>query len=233
MTQFARKVLADLPLPTNANATNNFESLPANKFYNDKADLKIDHNFSGKTTAFVRLSHRKMNNYEAPTIPEPLFSGNGNAFIRVINQELAGGVTHNLSSSSLIEFRLGVSRTKAGKTPTGVGGPDMLDLYGITGLPTDPSLAGGLNTQTISGFAQLGRQSSNPQHQDPTVVNPRVNYTFLVGRHSLKTGYEYQHINTVIEDFHPKYGEDGYSGRFSRPAGVTTNGNRYNLADFF
>ncbi|MBO0861842.1 MAG: TonB-dependent receptor, partial [Chloracidobacterium sp.] len=232
MTAFAKKVLADLPAPTSSALSNNFESLPRNKFYNDKADLKVDHNFSGKTTAFVRLSHRKMNNYEAPTLPEPLFSGNGNAFIRVINQELAGGVTRNLSSSSLIEFRLGVSRTKAGKTPTGVGGPNMFDLYGITGLPTDPSLAGGLNTQTISGYSGLGRQSSNPQHQDPTVVNPRVNYTFLVGKHSFKTGYEYQHIDTVIEDFHPKYGEDVYSGQFSRPAGAASD-NRYNLADFF
>src|SRR5215470_17182519 len=244
MTPFAKKVLADLPLPTNANATNNFENLPRNKFYNDKGDLKIDHNFSGKTTAFVRLSQRKMNNFEAPTIPGPLFSGNANAFIRVLNQQLAGGVTHNLSSSSLIEFRLGISRTKAGKTPTGVGGPNMLDLYGITGLPTDPSIAGGLNTQSISGYSGLGRQSSNPQHQDPTVVNPRVNYTFLVGKHSLKTGYEYQHINTVIEDFHPKYGEDVYSGQFSRfdekgnpilgtDGKPAASDNRYNLADFF
>jgi hypothetical protein len=231
MTSFAKKVLADLPAPTSAAATNNFENLPRNKFYNDKGDLKIDHNFSGTTTAFVRLSHRKMNNFEAPTIPGPLFSG-ANAFIRVINQQLAGGVTHNLSPNSLIEFRIGVSRTKAGKTPTGLGGPSMQDLYGITGLPTDPSIAGGLNTQSISGYSSLGRQNSNPQHQDPTVVNPRVNYTFLLGRHSLKTGYEYQHINTVIEDFHPKYGEDLYSGQFSRPTGAASD-NRYNLADFF
>jgi hypothetical protein len=231
MTAFAKKVLADLPAPTNANATNNFEALPRNKFYNDKGDLKIDHNFNEKTTAFVRLSQRKVNNFEAPTLPAPLFSGNANAFIRVLNQQLAGGVTHNLSSSSLIEFRLGVSRTKAGKTPTGVGGPTMLDLYGITGLPTDPSIAGGLNTQTISGYAQLGRQNSNPQHQDPTVINPKVNYTFLLGRHSFKAGYEYQHIDTVIEDFHPKYGEDQYSGQFSRPTGAASD-NRYNFVDF-
>src|SRR5215468_10943756 len=232
MTAFAKKVLADLPAPTNANATNNFEGLPRNKFYNDKGDLKIDHNFNEKTTAFVRLSQRKVNNFEAPTLPAPLFSGNANAFIRVLNQQLAGGVTHNLSSSSLIEFRLGVSRTKAGKTPTGVGGPNMLDLYGITGLPTDPGIAGGLNTQSISGYSGLGRQSSNPQHQDPTVINPRVNYTFLVGRHSFKTGYEYQRIDTEIDDFHPKYGEDQYSGQFSRPSGAASD-NRYNLADFF
>jgi hypothetical protein len=231
MTSFARSVLADLPAPTSSAATNNFENLPRNKFYNDKTDLKIDHNFSGATTAFVRLSHRKMNNFEAPTIPGPLFSG-ANAFIRVINQQLAGGVTHTLSPNSLIEFRLGVSRAKAGKTPTGVGGPTMLDLYGITGLPTDPGIAGGLNTQSISGYSSLGRQNSNPQHQDPTVINPRVNYTFLVGKHSLKTGYEFQRINTEIEDFHPKYGEDLYSGQFSRPSGAASD-NRYNLADFF
>ncbi len=231
MTAFAKKVFADLPLPTTSAATNNFENLPRNKFYNDKGDLKIDHNFNAKTTAFVRLSQRKMNNFEAPVIPGPLFSG-ANAFVRVLNQQLAGGATYNLSPSSLIEFRLGISRTLAGKQPTGLGGPNMLDLYGITGLPTDPSIAGGLNTQSVSGYSSLGRQNSNPQHQDPTVVNPRVSYTFLVGRHSLKTGYEYQHINTVIEDFHPKYGEDLYSGQFSRPSGAASN-NQFNLADFF
>ncbi|HZS07980.1 MAG TPA: TonB-dependent receptor [Blastocatellia bacterium] len=231
LTAFAKKVLADLPSPTTAAATNNFENLPRNKFYNDKGDLKIDHNFNQKTTAFVRLSQRKLNNFEAPVIPGPLFSG-ANAFIRVLNQQLASGVTHNLSANSLVEFRLGISRTLAGKQPTGLGGPNMQTLYGITGLPTDPSIAGGLNTQSISGYQSLGRQNSNPQHQDPTVVNPRVNYTFLLGRHSLKTGYEYQHINTVIEDFHPKYGEDIYSGQFSRPSGAASD-NRYNLADFF
>ena len=60
-----------------------------------------------------------------------------------------------------------------------------------------------------------------------------MNYTKLLGRHSLKAGYEYQRINTEIEDFNPKYGQDGYSGQFSRPTGVTTNNNLYNLADFF
>ena len=231
MTSFARKVLADLPSPVNTAATNNFENLPRNRFYNDKGDLKIDHNFSQKTTAFARLSQRKMNNFEAPTIPGPLFSP-ANAFIRVLNQQLAVGATHNVSSTSLLEVRLGVSRAKAGKTPTNVGGPNMFDLYGITGLPTDSIIAGGLNTQSISGYSSVGRQNSNPQHQDPTVINPRINYTFVAGRHSLKTGYEYLRINTVIEDFHPKYGEDLYAGQFSRPTGAASN-NLYNLADFF
>ncbi len=229
MTAFARSVIDAIPPPVNSAASNNYENLPRNQFFNDKGDLKIDHNFSSKTTGFVRLSQRKVNNYEAPTLPGPLFSSNANSFIRVLNQQLASGITHNLTSTSLLEFRFGVSRTDAGKTPTGVGDPN----FRLPGLPTDPRFAGGLSTQSISGYLGLGRQNSNPQFQNPTVYNPRFNYTFLVGRHSFKTGYEYQAIFTEIDDFNPKYGTDTYSGQFSRPAGITASNNLYNLADFF
>lgn len=228
MTKFARSVLDAVPLPTSTAATNNYENLPRNQFYNDKFDIKLDHNFSEKTTAFARISHRKVNNFEAPTLPGPLFSSNANAFVRVLNQQLATGVTHNLTSSSVMEFRLGISRTDAGKTPTGVGDPN----FKVPGQPTDPRFAGGLTTQAIGGYLGLGRQSSNPQFQNPTLYNPRFNYTFLVGRHSFKTGYEYQAVNTEIDDFNPKYGQDNYSGQFSRPSGAGSN-NIYNLADFF
>lgn len=228
MTKFARSVIDAVPLPTNGDATNNFFDLPRNKFYNDKGDIKIDHNFSERTTAFVRISHRKVNNFEAPTLPGPLFSSNANSFVRVLNQQLATGVTHNLTATSVMEFRFGISRTDAGKTPTGVGDPG----FKVPGQPTDPRFAGGLITQSIGGYLGLGRQSSNPQFQNPTVYNPRFNYTFLKNKHSFKTGYEYQAIFTEIDDFNPKYGQDNYSGQFSRPSGAGSN-NLYNLADFF
>ncbi|MFN0124799.1 MAG: TonB-dependent receptor domain-containing protein [Blastocatellia bacterium] len=233
ITPFARSVMNALALPvTNATASgfvaNNFENLPRSQFYNDKFDVKLDQTFNSRLTSFVRISHRKVNNYEAPVIPGPVFSGERNAFVYVLNQQLAGGLTYNLSTDSVLEFRLGISRTQAGKHPTGLGDPN----FRLPGLPTDPSIAGGLNSQSIGGYTQLGRQGSNPQHQDPFIWNPRVNYTKLLGRHSLKAGYEYQRINTVIEDFNPKYGQDAYSGQFSRPANISTTNNIYNIADF-
>ncbi len=78
----------------------------------------------------------------------------------------------------------------------------------------------------------MGRQNSNPQHQDPFVFNPRINYSWLAGRQSFKTGYEYQVINTEIDDFNPKYGDDSYGGQFSRPAPEAADPATYNLADF-
>lgn len=231
ITPFARRVFADLPLPNLPGAANNYSVLPRSQFFNDKGDVKIDYTVNNKMTAFVRGSSRKLNNFEAPTI-EGASGGNSNASVFVINEQIAGGATYTLTANSLIEFRLGISRTKAGKNPYNIGAGDMLSLYGVPGLPTDSSIAGGLNSQVVNGYTALGRQSSNPQFQNPTVINPRVNYTFVAGRHSFKVGYEYQRINTEISDSHPKYGQDTYGGSFSRPAGVTTNNNLYNIADF-
>jgi hypothetical protein len=231
ITAFARQVLAGLPAPTRPGIANNFDSLPRRQDNNDKFDIKLDHHFGGATNAVVRVSHRKVTNFEPPPIPGQIGSPS-NAFVNVLNQQVAGGVTHTLRSNSLLEVRMAVSRTEAGKMPPGVGGPTMLDLFGIPGLPTDPRFAGGVTQQSVTGWTAWGRQSSNPQFQDPLVFNARVNYSWIVGRHTLKTGYEYQSINTEIDDFNPKYGADSYGGQFSRPAGAPADPATYNLADF-
>ncbi len=232
ITSFARQVLAGLPAPTRAGISNNFDSLPRRQDFNNKYDAKVDHQFNSRMSAFVRVSYRKVDNFEPPSIPGDTGSPS-NAFVHVLNQQVAGGFTYTPTSNSLLELRLGLSRTEAGKEPPGVGGPTMLDLYGITGIPTDPRFAGGLTEQGVTGWTPWGRQNSNPQFQDPSVFNPRINYSWSAGRHSFKTGYEHQAINTRIDDFNPKYGRDAYAGQFSRPTGTTTNDPAtYNLADF-
>jgi TonB dependent receptor len=118
------------------------------------------------------------------------------------------------------------------KAPISMGnGPSMLAMYGITGLPTSPSLVGGLTDQDISGFESFGRDSQSPQWQNPLVYNPKVNYSKIIGRHTLKAGYEYQAIVTELNDFNPSYGQDNYSGQFSNPTPTKSN-TLYNWADF-
>ncbi len=217
ITPFAAKVLAGLPAPTRAGVSNNYDTLPRRQDYNDKFDIKLDQQVREGTNAFVRFSHRKVNNFEPPSLPGDTGSPS-NAYVEVLNQQLALGVTRTLSTRSLLELRLGVSRTEAGKTALGTGSADMLHAYGISGLPTGTVFAGGLTQQSVSGWTAWGRQSSNPQFQNPLVVNARLNYSWIAGTHSLKSGYEYQSINTEVDDVHPKYGADSYSGGFSRPA---------------
>lgn len=231
ISAFAQKVMADLPPPNGPGRSNNFQTLVRDKNFNDKFDVKIDNQFNSKMSGFVRLSHRKVNIFNEPTIPG-LSGGGGNGFTRVLNQQLAGGFTYTVTPASLLEFRLGLSKTRAGKEPPSIGGPSMRELYGISGLPEDRRLTGGLTAQNIAGFSGLGRQATNPQWQHPFVVNPRVNYSWIVRRHALKAGYEFQRIHTEIQDVNPLYGRDTYSGTLSRPAGGPADNATYNLADF-
>jgi hypothetical protein len=232
MTSFARKVLNELPAPNVPGVTNsNYRELVPNRGYNDKFNVKIDHKLSDRLNVFTRVSHRKANNFEGPNIPGPSGS-NQNGIINILNQQLVAGGTYVFANTSALEFRLGISRIEAGKKPPLTGGPSMRELYGITGLPDDRTITGGLTTQTINGWSQIGRQATNPQFQNPFNVNPRVNYSFTLGRHSLKTGYEYLAVNTDVQDTNPLMGLDTYAGQFSRPAGAPANALLYNLADF-
>jgi hypothetical protein len=235
ITPFAAKVLRDLPQPNRAGTGslgvgNNFESLPRDTMVDDKGDGKLDYYWNEAVTSFFRYSHREANNFVDGAVPGPS-GGNNNGNIYAINKSLAGGVTWTVDPTAMIEVRFGYTRTRAGKTPVNFGAEHIEDAYGITGLPKDKRVGGGLNSQSVSGFTAFGRQSSNPQFQHPDVYNPRVNLSKVLRRHTLKFGYEFQAINTEINDLAPVYGSSSYAGAFSRPAGAPAN-NVYYLADF-
>ena len=230
MTSFAQKVLSALPDPTRATASSNYDTLQNFQNNQDKWNGKADFQLSTSLSAFARYGYRKVDAADDPPLPLPS-GGSGNAFTYVTTHQFASGFTWARTGTSLIEGRFGWSRTEAGKNPWGLGTPSMLDAYGITGLPDDPRITGGLNTQLISGYADLGRQATNPQWQYPELFNAKLNYTWVRGRHSLKTGYEFQFVKTEVQDVNPLYGRDAYTGNFSRPTGVSAN-NIYNLADF-
>ncbi len=147
--------------------------------------------------------------------PEPLqgsagMSGDGHVYAPVI--QIVGGATWTISPKSLLEARFGFSRMKAGKTPPLAGGPSMLAQFGITGLPTDPQYTGGITYEYFinGGFTSLGRLWTSPQYQNPTVWNPKVNYTRLLPGHTLKAGFEYTMLHVAQQDLHPVMGGDVY-----------------------
>jgi carboxypeptidase family protein/TonB-dependent receptor-like protein len=229
MTEFARKVLGPIPDPTST-AASNFSVLQEFTNTTDKSNFKGDFQLSPSLTAFGRYGYRDADIYDQPPLPLPS-GGSGNGQTYVTNKQFVTGFTWARNASSLLEGRLGWSRTVAGKNPVALGTTGAFEAYGIAGLPTDPRIAGGLPAQLISGYADLGRQPTNPQWQYPEVWNPKINYTWVMSRHSLKSGYEFQHISTEVQDVNPLYGRDSYTGQFSRPAGATA-GSIYNLADF-
>ena len=230
MTAFARKVLSSLPAPTSAGTANNYTILQNFTNDTDKAGGKIDLQVAEGLSMFGRYGWRDLKTFDQPGVPLPA-GGDGNGTIYARSKQLALGVTWVQSPTSLLEVRFGYGTTDAGKNPPGLGSASALEQFGLPGLPTDPRIAGGLPTQSITGYTSLGRQATNPQWQYPTVWNPKVNYTWLAGAHSMKAGYEFQRINTQVQDVNPLYGRDTYSGQYTRPSGAAA-ANVYNLADF-
>ncbi len=239
---FAAAALAGLAAPSNTTRSNNLvETIPL-KDYSDKYDAKLNYQVTSSMSAFLRFSQRKDISYFGPADPGPS-GGDGNGFIRAIQQQAAAGYTWTMSPTSLLEGRLGFSHVLGGKAPPYLGGTDIAAQFGIKGLPSN--LAGGFPTQVITGFSNptIGRQATNPQFQNPTSFNPKLNYSFIRGRHSIKVGYEFLTVRTEVLDINPLYGADTYNNQYSKPtcaqlgqvAGCTipADATSYDLADFY
>jgi hypothetical protein len=230
ITRFAREVLAGLPAPNLPGLANNFQSQPAQTDNSDKGDVRYDHYLGSRLNVFARYSHRELNQFVPPSIPGPS-GGDSNGNVRVNNKQIAVGANFTVSPTSMLEARVGYSRSDGGKFPIFLGEEGVAEKFGIPNVPSDPRYTGGIYRQAVNGYTAFGVQNSNPQYQNPDVLNPKINFTKILGSHSLKAGYEYQAINTQIDDFAPKYGTDAYAGRFSQIPG-TANNNLQFLADF-
>ncbi len=239
ISPLAFKVLNELPSLTSGGRSNNYEQLTGDKVNADKFDAKIDGQINDRMSGFVRISQSKRNENIDSTFPGP--SGGNGTVLWVLNQQAASAFTWTTSPTSVFEARFGVSRTYAGKKPPFLGGPDAFDLYGITGLPRDKILSGGLLPIAIQGLTGLGRQATIPQFQNPLSFDSKLNYSKILGRHSFKVGYENMVIRTQVLDVNPMYGNDQYLGNFSKPScaqlGLATctianDATSYSLADF-
>jgi Carboxypeptidase regulatory-like domain len=177
----------------------------------DKGDLRLDWQQNQNNSYFLRISDRKETGINFPTLALPL-DGGTNGRTQILDQQIALGWTRSISTNKLLEARLGLSRTKAGKFSLSIGD----NSFNIPGLPTDPTVAGGLSSTVFSGgFSALGRQSTNPQWQNPALIDPKVNFSWVKGKHTLKFGYEYEHVWMAVQDANPLYGGFAYQGGFS------------------
>jgi outer membrane receptor protein involved in Fe transport len=219
-------------------ATNDYSAEVPFTDKSDKGDLRLDYHQNDRSSWFLRISDRKETGVNYPVFPLPL-DGETNGTSRLLDQQVALGYTHLFGANRILDARLGLSRTKAGKYSLSIGD----NAFSIPGLPTNPIVSGGLPTTSITGFTGFGRQATNPQWQNPALLDPKVNYTWVRGNHSFKFGYEYEHIWMAVNDNNPLYGSFTYGGAYSAVGTPVTDSywadflfgltNTYSLANFF
>ena len=182
--------------------------------YADKGDLRLDFQQSANTSWFLKVSDRKEIGKNFNLLPEPI-DMQTNGHILIHDEQVALGFNHTIGTNKFLDARLALSGTSAGKWTFAVGNTSFPSGT-IPGLPTIANVSGGLPSMAISGgFTSFGRQSTNPQWQNPSLLDPKVNFTWIKGRHSLKFGYEYEKVWQEIEDSNPLYGSFAFSNGYS------------------
>ena len=177
----------------------------------DKGDLRLDYQQNERNSWFLRISDRKETGINYKTLPGPL-DGQTNGRIRILDQQVVLGYTGLFGTNKVVDARLGLSGTRAGKYTLSIGE----NAITFPGLPTDPTVAGGLPSISISGgFSGFGRQSTNPQWQNPSLLNPKVNFSWVKGKHSFKFGYEYGHVWMEVQDSNPLFGSFTFGKGYS------------------
>jgi len=237
---YALKILSQFPAATTpGNVANNYQNLVVTQGpRTDKFDIKLDDQIKSTMSGFIRLSQRKLNTFTEPTVPGPDF--NLGSFTHVLNQQGVAGYVWTINPTSVMDARFAVTRIDAGGGPAIVGNVNALAGYGIPGLATSPNFVGGFNigggglpSMTLGApFTALGRGTATPQFQNPLDFDSKVNYTKILGKHTLKFGYEWLILREQVLDINPFYGKYSFLGGFSQPAGGAANAAAYSLADF-
>ena len=210
--------------PLNANFTDNA----------DKGDLRLDFQQSANSSWFLKVSDRKEIGKNYNLLPEPI-DMQTNGHILIHDEQIALGYTHLMGTNKVLDARLALSGTRAGKWTFAIGDTSF-PQSAIPNLPSIPGVSGGLPSMAISGgFTSFGRQGTNPQWQNPSLLDPKVNFSWIKGKHSFKFGYEYEQLWQEIQDSNPLYGSFTFGKGYSVcPASAGANcPNTSNVADTY
>ena len=229
----AQKIAAAIPTPNlpNSGSTNYFHDSPVNDDDNRVA-VRIDHQFSQNNTIFGRYQ------YQYQSEPQiGLFSGTiltGDVSNTANAQGVVGGWTHIFGPHLINDARIGWTRLNWITAPVN-GGQNVNQQVGISGVPLQGGLAGGLATidfvnSALSGFGgAYSEQDLNGTYQGADTA------TWTRGHHTIKLGgmYRWVFFKSSASSFAPN-GEFDFDGHYTAhyTDGVADPGTGSAFADF-
>jgi hypothetical protein len=236
------KLIQIMPLPNQpgtvsaSGVANNFLYTPTYTQDEDQFDVRLDHHFSDKDSAFARFSFFDEPELRPPALP----IGDGSIRDGLFNQNGRQGVigyTHIFNPQTIDEFHAGYTYDYLAEqifnyaTEGDLNGSAQL---GILGIPFTSAawLNGGTPEFDVTGLTSFGSAESEPTIDGGTVLEFNDILTMVRGSHTIKTGAQWYPI-VNIPFLQPKYprGDFQFNGDPTRnPSNLTTTG--LGMADF-
>jgi len=217
----ARAIFAMLPLPNLPGTINNYEASGTFVQDRDSFDVKVNHNFSDKTTAFARYSFFKSSTSDLPSFVDlggPNTSGGATAATGPgRNDSISANLTHVFSPDLITEFRFGYVRVHiTGDVPSA---EDLGNTLGIPRTNNDDFFTRtGIPRITITNYSFLGNATTLPFDITENSFNIVNNWTKIVGNHTIRFGADIRQLK--LDKFQANIANP--RGEFTFTGGLTT-----------
>jgi Carboxypeptidase regulatory-like domain len=204
----------------------NYSSVPVRRLNEGQANVRLDHTFSNKDSAFARFSYDQANSYVpggSPTWAEqnPFAS---NQLIANHGRNLAISETHILSPNNINQVSVGFNRIFNFITSYGEFGPQICEAanLGIVGADlnsqcpgappgltqtTKACLSCGLSSTQLAGYWGLGDRGFAPFQGGTNVYTFSDTFDMIRGKHDIRVGFGFRdnQMNVMTNGF-----QDGY-----------------------
>jgi len=224
----ARAILARLPLPNLPGLINNYEASGSLIQDRNSFDIKVNHNFSEATTAFVRYSFFKSFTSDLPLFGAlggpPSTPGSTTASTGPgKNQSVSANVTHVFSPKLITEFRFGYVRVHiSGDVPSE---ENLATTFGIPGINLgDFFSSNGIPRITGTGYETLGILGTLPFDIKESSYNIVNNWTRIAGNHTIRFGADIRKLRLDKQQAtgNPR-GQFTFSGGLTARSGTGTS----------
>jgi hypothetical protein len=212
----AIKLLNLYPGPTNGSLFSNFANSPALFEHRNSFDARMDINFNEKNQLFYRFSLA-----DDPQFIPGIFGGvaDGGGFQQgnqtANAQQSALSYTHTFSPTLINVVRAGLNYLHT--TRVSPSANDLTDIPSTFGIQQIPQLSenGGLPAFGISGLQTLGSNAFLPSDEVSSTFQLTDDVTKILGKHTFKMGFEWQHVK--FSTLQPPWsrGEFDYNGDYT------------------
>lgn len=210
------------PAPNQQNASSltyssNFFELTPQPINTKQYDVRIDHTFSDKDSAFVTFNHFNQTQQQQPPFQGVLEGGGSTPlWITYPTYMVVLTETHTFNSNLINEFRASDEHNWQTRTdPNGIDSqPGIPAQYGIQGIP-ETFGNGGLPQISIGSAISSFGSRTNITRQKVGAWQFSDNLTKIVGRHELKFGAEYNFTYGDVANEPTSRGTFSYSGVYS------------------
>lgn len=218
------------PLPQRAGLVNNHVSNPGEKQQWDQGDLRADWNWNEKNTVFGRFSRQDTTTTRPSTfdpvniagISEPVSLGNEDTFAGASGLKAYHSVLNwvrMISPTFIMEARMGFNRFNLNFVQEGASpGAQLGEKLGVRGANQGPN-SDGIPIFSPAGYTGIGQTRSLPIIRIENTYHPGVNFTNLMGRHTLKYGVDFRRRQVT------QYQTNRGNGRFNFGRTFTDNPN--------